>query len=99
MGINIYFKDDWGALLDDDVATAVVEARDLPDFDDQRFPHLRLIDPYGDTAFTQYQLEHGVLDELERYASERPSTGIDVLLARARRCASQPRTALWLIGD
>lgn len=99
MGINIYFKDDWGELVDDDFGTAIVEARDLPDFDDRRFHHLRLIDPYGNTVFTQYQFEHGVLDELERHASERPSAGIEVLLGKARRCASQPRTALWLIGD
>jgi hypothetical protein len=97
MGINIELRYESGALVDDDLA--IVEARDLPQFDDGRFPHLRLIDPYGATVFSQYQIEHGVLGELQRYASERPSPGIDLLLRVARRCASQHRTALWLIGD
>jgi hypothetical protein len=99
MGINIELRYESGELVDADPAIAIVEARDLPQFEDQRFPHLRLIDPYGDTVFSQYQIEHGVLDELQRYASEHPSTGIDLLLGMARRCASHRRTALWLIGD
>jgi cation diffusion facilitator CzcD-associated flavoprotein CzcO len=99
MGINIEFRTERGELVDDDPTIVIVEARDLPGFDDDRYPYLRLIDPYGNTVFSQYQVEHAVLDEVQRYASERPSTGIDLFLAMAHRCARQHRTALWLIGD
>lgn len=99
MGINIELRDESGEAVDDDRSIAIVEARDLPGFDDQGFRYLRLIDPYGDTMFSQYQVEHAVLDELQRYASERPSPGIEILLVIARRCAREPRVALWLIGD
>ena len=99
MGINIELRYGSGERLDDDPEFAIVEARDLPQLDDQTFPHLRLVDPYGDTVFSQYQIEHGLLEELERYASKHPSAGIDVLIAQARRCASKPRTSLWLLGD
>jgi hypothetical protein len=97
MGINFELRYESGDLVDDDLG--VVEARDLPGIEDQRFPYLRLVDPYGNTVFNQYQVEHAVQEELERYAAENPTAGIDALLAMARKCARQPRTALWLIGD
>ena len=99
MGINIELRYESGEAVDDERAIAIVEARDLPGLDDHRFPYLRLIDPYGNTMFSPVQVEHVVLDELQRYASERPSPGINLLLAMARRCLTKRRVALWLIGD
>jgi hypothetical protein len=97
MAINFELRYESGELVDDDLGT--VEAHDLPGIEDQRFPYLRLVDPYGTTVFSQWQVEHAVLEEVERYAVEHPTPGIDLLLAMARRCAKEPRTSLWLLGD
>jgi hypothetical protein len=40
----------------------------LPIFDDQSFPLLRLIDPYGDTLFSSNQM-HGFIPEWDRFTA------------------------------
>jgi len=56
-----------------------------------------LIDPYGATMFSYYQMA-GVLPELERWAAEHPTPHLDRLLELARRCNSADKS-LWFIGD
>src|SRR4051812_7661601 len=97
MFLTIQLRDESGGRLDDSLL--VIEERDLPSFDDLRFPYLRLFDPYGNTVLSEYQLQDAVLAELEAFASERPSAGIELLLATARTCLQQHRVALWLFGD
>lgn len=95
MPFTVQLRSESGEILD---PGGIVEFADLPAFDDGRFPFLRLIDPYGNTVFNEHQVKHQVLDEIERYALERPSPGIDLLLALARKCAKR-RVALWFFGD
>jgi len=100
LGINIELRYqsgfEGGALIED---YGIVEGDELPDFDDLRYPYLRLVDEYGDTVLSHFQISNTVLDELERFAAEEPSPGIALFLDAARRCAGNVRTALWLIGD
>ncbi len=65
---------------------AVVESNELADFGDERHLFLSLIDPYGDTIFSSYQMA-GVLPELERWAAEDPTAHLGRLLE-----------FLWFIG-
>ena len=76
----------------------VIESHELPDIDDSRYPYLRLIDPYGDTVFSRYQMV-SVLPELERWATERPSANVDAAVQLARKCRDEVHTYLWFIGD
>jgi hypothetical protein len=72
-------------------------AAHLPEYDDSRFPFLRLIDPNGDTTFGSYQMA-AVIPELETLLAERPSPEIEAVLAAARRCANR-RLYLTFVGD
>jgi hypothetical protein len=97
MAINFELRYESGGLVNDDLGA--VDAKDLPGMEDRRFPYLRLVDPFGTTVFSHAQVQHAVIEELERYSAERPSRGIDQLLALARRCVKEPTTSLWLLGD
>lgn len=77
----------------------VPEASDLPDFDDTGFPYLRLVDPYGNTVFSHYQMMSAVLLEFEELAEKRPSPKSAALLELAQRCAREVHMYLWFIGD
>ena len=79
-------------------ADVFLTAGNLPDFDDARYPYLRLIDPYGDTVFSRHQMIV-VLPELERLAIERPSAEVESVLVLARRCATSVHTYLAFLGD
>jgi hypothetical protein len=70
----------------------------VPDYDDSRYPYLRLIDPYGDTIFSRYQMV-AVLPELETLLRERRLPEIEAVLALARRCADEVHTYLAFLGD
>ncbi len=70
----------------------------LPDFEDRRYPLLRLVDPYGDTIFSTYQMA-GVLAELESLRSETGNVLLDQLIRLAERCRSRPHSYLAFIGD
>ena len=95
MGINVALRSEQQGLIED---AGILEWRELPDFEDNRYPLLRLVDPNGDTMFSSYQMV-AVVPELERLAIEKPSPSIDRVLAVARRCASSVHTYLWFIGD
>ena len=70
---------------------------DLP-VDDEAFPTLRLIDPYGETMFSSYQCR-ALVSDFERLATARPGPGPRAALELVRRCAGSPDTSLWFIGD
>ena len=96
MAITFELRDEQGGLIEDG---GVVEERELPAFDDLRYPNLRLIDPYGNTVFSAFQMEHAVLAELERFAKERPSPNVTRLVGLARRCSKTIHGYLWCLGD
>jgi hypothetical protein len=82
-----------------DDAPIFVEFSDLPPFDDQDYPFLRLIDPYGHTFLSEYQVFHAVLPELERFSATRTSPGLTALITLAGGMASQGHRYLLFDGD
>lgn len=70
----------------------------LPEFDDERYPLLRLVDPYGDTVFSSYQMV-GLIAELRARLAETDDSSLADAIAAAERCMARPRTWLIFIGD
>jgi hypothetical protein len=70
----------------------------LPDFDDLTFPLLRLVDPYGDTYFSAYQIA-GLISELERLSEDNLHPVLGQLIRLAEKCRGQPGEYLVFIGD
>ena len=70
----------------------------LPQFDDLRYPLLRLVDPYGETLFSRYQMA-ALLPELERLKADRNDDLLDQLLRLAQRCRDRPHSFLAFVGD
>lgn len=73
-------------------------ARSLPEFNDQRYPLLRLVDPDGETIFSSYQMV-GLLAELESRLAETGDSSIAEAIVAAKRCKAKPRTWLVFNGD
>jgi hypothetical protein len=80
-------------------APIFVEFSDLPAFDDLDYPTLRVIDPYGHTFLSEYQVHHAVLPELERFSAKRPSAGLTALIQLAEGLESQGHRYLLFDGD
>jgi hypothetical protein len=70
----------------------------LPDFDDLSYPLLRLVDPYGDTYFSRYQMA-GVLPEISRLRLERPDDALTQLARLAEHCQDRVHSFLVFLGD
>ena len=70
----------------------------MPSYEDMSFPYLRLVDPYGDTVFSGYQMS-AVIPELQRLARAAPSPNLDRLLELAQMCDSGVHVFLVFIGD
>ena len=81
------------------VSASVELARTLAEADDPEFPYLSLVDPYGDTVFSGYQLRNAVLSEIETLAARKPSGSMRVLLEMAKEAASDVHTYLVFVGD
>lgn len=64
---------------------ALLEPADLPDPEDDTYPYLRLIDPYGETIFSGVQLA-AVIGELERLLAATGRREVQATLELARRC-------------
>ena len=73
-------------------------ARSLPEFNDERYPLLRLVDPYGNTVFSSYQMV-GLLAELKARLAETGDTSLAEAIAAGERCKARPRTWLLFRGD
>ena len=94
MGIRFELRDEQGGLVE---PGGVLEWVQLPEYPrDPRYPFLGLIDAYGDTMFGRVQMV-AVLPELERWAAERPSREVVMLLELARKLGIHQY--LWFIGD
>jgi hypothetical protein len=96
MGMAIELQTESGELIE---SYGDIEQDELPGFSGLSYPYLRLIDFYGVTYFSSYQMEHAVLAELERWVPERPSAGAGRLLEAGRRCANSGHAQVRLEGD
>lgn len=70
----------------------------LPEFDDESFPLLRLVDPYGDTYFSRYQMA-GILPEIGRLQERRAIEVLGQLADLAEECRRTPHSFLVFVGD
>ena len=105
MNILVQLRDESGRPLRDSrdrpipVVTDGFEfARALPEHDDLSFPYLRLVDPYGNTVFSRYQMVV-VIPELERLAESSSSRQVERVLEMARLCQATIHSYLVFIGD
>jgi len=73
-----------------------------PSLDDASFPLLRLVDPYGDTLFSSYQMR-GIRPEIrvlrERATSDRQRKLLGEVDELAALCEASPHTFLVFVGD
>lgn len=73
-----------------------------PPIDDESFPLLRLIDPYGDTFFSSYQMR-GLRPEVRRLkevAESRRQRGLlEEVDELAALCEASPHSFLVFVGD
>lgn len=88
-------------LGEDPIGTLIPPSADvgfaLPDFDDARYPLLRLIDPYGDTIFNSYQMT-GLIPELAARLEETNHQVLAEVIALAERCRTR-RSYFVFLGD
>ena len=70
----------------------------LPRFDDLAFPLLRLVDPYGETIFSAYQMSV-VLPELELLYSRTNEPILRQTISLAEECRRTPGSCLAFLGD
>jgi hypothetical protein len=91
-----------GKRLDEAAPPAVALNRVLPSFEDESFPMLRFIDPYGNTLFNTNQM-FGFLSEWDRLIGAINDDEISKFMMRVRsmaeRCQKNPHTFLRFIGD
>ena len=69
----------------------------IPALDDSRYPLLRLVDPYGDTAFSSYQMIGLIPELIQRYEETHDAVLADVI--RLAECCRARRSYLVFIGD
>lgn len=55
MALGVDLRDEHGRLLERLPIDQFALERALPEFDNEAYPHLRLIDPYGNTTFGRVQ--------------------------------------------
>lgn len=70
----------------------------MPDFNDRRYPLLRLVDPYGDTLFSSYQMA-GLIPELIQRHAETHNVALEEVMRLAEKCRDRRRSYLVFIGD
>ena len=95
------------AIIQDEKGNPVGGAVDFseglfPYHDDERFPYLRFVDPYGDTVFNRLQMP-AVLEEMhllrKARTEEEDRIVIDKLIELACLCQQEPHLYLKFIGD
>jgi hypothetical protein len=69
----------------------------LPSVNDTRYPLLRLIDPYGETVFSSYQMR-GLIPELEQRHRETGDAALSEILSLAEKLQGR-RAFLVFMGD
>ena len=70
----------------------------MPAFSDTDYPLLRLVDPYGDTYFSSYQMA-GVIPELDRLVLNDAAGLLAKVRELALRCRETSHAFLVFIGD
>jgi len=98
MAIGVQLRDEHGRPIEVLAVDQFALENALPVFDNEAYPYLRLIDPYGDTTFGRYQMA-AVLPELERRLAEVPSKELEQVIGLAQTCAANPHTYLVFVGD
>ena len=69
----------------------------MPELADGRYPLLRYVDPYGDTAFSSHQMIGVIPELLQLYESSQDAVLADVLHL-AEKCRGR-RSYLIFLGD
>jgi hypothetical protein len=69
----------------------------MPEFDDERYPFLRYVDPNGDTAFSSYQMT-AVIPELVRLHESSHDAVLAEVVRLAEKCQGR-RSYLIFLGD
>jgi hypothetical protein len=98
MAFTLDLRDERGVVLERWSEQSFELAAAMPAYTAADYPYLRLVDPYGDTWFSRYQME-AVIPELERLARERPGEGVEKALEMASRCREMIGAYLLFIGD
>jgi len=102
MPLIIDFRTRSGEVIDRTGETPPHTVFPLPAFDDHRFPLLRLVDPYGTTQFSSYQMK-GLIPELEDLLNVTEAPGrrrlLEEVLNLAGRCSDEPHSCLVFLGD
>jgi hypothetical protein len=102
MGIDTRLENERGEQLDEVGDPSNLLSRLLPKPDDESFPCLRHIDPYGDTTFNRSQAEV-LLAELKRIrrAATAPKAQalIDKVIGLVVRCQSEAHSYIKFYGD
>ena len=71
-------------------------------FDDESFPYLGYVDPYGDTIFNYLQMKPFLLDWVRLYAVASSEAEIDFLRqveVLAQKCKTGVGSYLKMLGD
>jgi hypothetical protein len=102
MGLGIQLQDELGNEIVSATDPVNLLARILPPLDDQSYPMLASIDPYGDTTFNRVQMPR-FLAEWSLIAVKAQSPEESALVGEvanmARRCADEVHLYLKFIGD
>ena len=101
MAINVVLQDEHGRMLEQ-----VVYPMGLPDtfipYDDESFPCLGYVDPYGDTLFNQIQMKPFLIDWQRLYGAASSEVEMDFLRQvemLAHKCQTGVGLYLRLLGD
>jgi hypothetical protein len=102
VGFDIRLEDENGNVLDEFGDPKEILQRLLPALDDESFPCLRFVDPYGDTTFNQVQIPF-LVQELQTLKLKATSDEEREMLARvqdlARRGCEGPHQYVKFYGD
>ena len=102
MGIDVHLQREDGSRIASVLDQKGVIARLIP-LDDERFPLLRYVDPYGDTVFNRRQAEQVLIEvELLGRTGEKSADELEhlrQLKELARQCEQEPHFYLRFVGD
>lgn len=102
MGLGIDLQDERGVVLASFIDGQNLLSRLLPEFDDETYPMLSSIDPYGNTVFNCLQIRR-FLAEWSRVTvkarTAEEQTLMDGIEKLARRCRDEVHLYLKFIGD
>ena len=101
MAVNIVLQSEQGRMLEQVVYPIEVSDTFIP-YDDESFPCLGYVDPYGDTIFNHLQMKPFLLDWARLYAVASSEAEINFLRqveVLAQKCQTGVGLYLKLVGD